>query len=524
MASESSSSVGLEPRLIRNHEDGGLWGRIDQISERASRWLNPILIKEARQSLKSRQFTTTFFFLLLASLFWMVIGVSISAPDIYYVPAGVTMLSGYYFLLALPMMAIVPVAAYRSLAAEIEDGTFELLVITNLSSLRIVTGKLGSAILQMMVYFAVLVPCLAFCYLLRGIDVLMITTTLVLVVSLSLLLTTIALFLATIAPTKASQLLSLFCLLGLIFFSEVIAASYVFAELLQRGIDLSGETVMFVVLIAAVGVSLMFLFVKAAAARIGTVTENRSTSLRWIMLAQQHIWIGGLATVALWYEDRYVVMFAAMILTGYWIVMGTLMLGESVEMSPRVLRALPKTTLTRMLLLWLYPGPGTGYVFAIATGCTGLLALGIFAVTIDSEMLSSLFCLLMIGYLTFYLSAVRLIVMPLSRHIGGSFALPIGMMMVLLISGVAGPTIVMALVTGAPSSSYALQEATNWMWSIVHCFSDSVIEPLVVVFMLGLGGCLMLLNLMLLFREFAYRPVVTPERVMRDEAEKNESH
>ena len=89
------------------------------------------------------------------------------APDVYYTPAGQSMLAGYYFVLAIPLIAMVPIAAHRSLVSEIDDGTFEMLAITRLSSMRIVMGKLNSAMLQMLVYFAAIVPCLAFSYLMQ---------------------------------------------------------------------------------------------------------------------------------------------------------------------------------------------------------------------------------------------------------------------------------------------------------------------------------------------------------------------
>ena len=40
------------------------------------------------------------------------------------------MMSGYYCILAFPLLVIVPFSAFRSLAAEREDGTYELLSIT----------------------------------------------------------------------------------------------------------------------------------------------------------------------------------------------------------------------------------------------------------------------------------------------------------------------------------------------------------------------------------------------------------
>ena len=140
--------------LALDADGDGFWGWIDRRTEQISSWLNPILIKEARQSLKSRQFLITFFLLLLASCVWTVFGVVSNAPDVYYLPTGGNLLAGYYLVLAIPLIGMVPLAAHRSLAAEIEDDTFEMLAITRLSATRIVMGKLNSAMLQMVVYFA----------------------------------------------------------------------------------------------------------------------------------------------------------------------------------------------------------------------------------------------------------------------------------------------------------------------------------------------------------------------------------
>ena len=64
---------GVQPHpLTRDPEGQGLWGWVDRASEKASGWLNPILIKEARQALKSKQFVITFFSLLACSWIWTV--------------------------------------------------------------------------------------------------------------------------------------------------------------------------------------------------------------------------------------------------------------------------------------------------------------------------------------------------------------------------------------------------------------------------------------------------------------------
>ena len=49
----------------------------------------------------------------------------------------------------------------------------------------------------------------------------------------------------------------------------------------------------------------------------------------------------------------------------YWFAAGSLMNGESPELSPRVKRRLPTSLVGRAMFTWFNPGPGTGYVFAV---------------------------------------------------------------------------------------------------------------------------------------------------------------
>ncbi|MCU0872059.1 MAG: ABC transporter permease, partial [Pirellulaceae bacterium] len=196
----------------------GWWGRVDRWLERAGERLNPILVKEARQALKSRQFVITFGLLLICGLGWSLIGVAMLMPGIYYAASGPFMLIGYAIILTVPMLLIVPFSAYRSLAGEREDGTYELLSITTLSSRQIVTGKLGSAVLQMLVYYSALSPCIAFTYLLRGVDVVTLGLILFYTFLASVLLSAVGLLVATLSRARHVQvLLSVALLLGLAF-------------------------------------------------------------------------------------------------------------------------------------------------------------------------------------------------------------------------------------------------------------------------------------------------------------------
>lgn len=507
--------------LALDSDAPGVWGWIDQTGSKLADVLNPILIKEARQSLKSRQFLITFFCLLAASCFWTILGVVVNAPDVYFVPTGDDLMTGYYLILAIPMIGMVPLAAHRSLAAEIEDDTFEMLVITKLSSMRIVMGKLNSAMLQMLVYFAAIVPCIAFSYLLRGVNLATIVEIVAIVFFTALLIASFGLLLATLGQNRAIQTLAMLALLAVIFFTELICFGFCVEGLLQYRMGSETETIMFTIVFIIIGLSCVAIFIKAAAARIAPVTENRSTGLRRWMFAQQLLWIGTMAYLGLWYSDFEPINFGIMVLGGYWLLMGTLMLGESSELSPRVQRDLPSTFAGRALLTWFNPGPSTGYVFAISTGTIAAVSLGAFGVFTPADHRPSTnsltFAVIVVGYLLSYLGITRLIVMPLQSRFGRFLAIPIGSLTVLMLIAAFTPIILTAIITGAPPYDYTPLEAINWSWTMVEAFETSY-SPALAALILSLGLVITTINLFLMFKVFRYRRISVPERVLQDEA------
>src|SRR5262245_9409793 len=60
------------------------WKRADAWMAVASEYLSPILVKEARQALKSKQFIITFSLLLICGWAWSFLGVAIMGPDIHF--------------------------------------------------------------------------------------------------------------------------------------------------------------------------------------------------------------------------------------------------------------------------------------------------------------------------------------------------------------------------------------------------------------------------------------------------------
>ncbi len=156
-AASSASAEGNNPFATpATTWDERLFAKLESYSD----LLSPILVKEARQAMKSQQFTLTFYLLIILGWIWTVAGSMLMLPGLYYAPWGSSLLVGYLLMLTVPLMLVVPFFAFRSLASETEDGTFELMSITTLSAWQIVWGKMATALLQSIVYFSALRPVL----------------------------------------------------------------------------------------------------------------------------------------------------------------------------------------------------------------------------------------------------------------------------------------------------------------------------------------------------------------------------
>ncbi|MGV3484874.1 MAG: ABC transporter permease [Planctomycetaceae bacterium] len=508
-----------EPKWLR-------W--VDRVATRAGDSVNPILIKETRQALKSRQFVVTFSLLLLAALGWSIAGSLLLMPQIYFLPSGPTLLTGYYLVLAVPMLLVVPLAAYRSLEGEIDDGTLELLSVTALSPKQIVLGKLGSASLQMMLYFVALFPCVAYAYTLRGVDLPTLAILMGLLVVFGLTQTIVAIFFAPMARARSSQVSTLLVVMLLLLGGEFGAGS-IAINLINYGNPLSAhQTLYFVVAVILFAVSLAMVLLMATAAQLTPESENRSTSIRVTLMIHEAIVIGiaayslafdfDLAMATVWFLTAHLIV--------TWIVCGAMMAAESPTMTPRIRRELPATFLGRLFLIWFTPGPATGLIFAMANLVIVLLVMndifsrvllmdgagyrfGIDPRTIRTAvmLLVSYYCIAMIG--------VRAIVAILRR----SNPVRVGV-------GLAALAVVLLLMTLAPYSvglhmndyrsyPYSLWQITNWVWTLGVALDGALpLEALASVLILGVLSFVG--HLLLIGRTVLPQRLMTPQRVIEE--------
>ncbi|MCM2369557.1 ABC transporter permease [Aporhodopirellula aestuarii] len=376
MSTVNAVSDSLASNTVTNGESRAQrWLRvIDDVAEKFGDATNPILVKETRQALKSRQFVVTFSVLLVAAFAWTVAGSLSLMPLIYTTPSAPRMLIGYYLVLAFPMLLVVPLAAYRSLEAEIDDGTLELLSITALSPWQIVLGKLASASLQMMLYLVALFPCVAYAYTLRGVDLPTLGLMMAVLITAALALTVVALSFAPLARGRTGRISTLLVVLMVLLLAEYLVGSGVVYTILYGNPLTIGWTVFLLVTSILLTISVSHLLLTTTAAQLTPESENRSSGIRWSILALTILVFAFNAFAIEWVrEDReqvLIVFFPSMLfLAGLWTFAGAMMAAESPAVTPRIQRELPGNFLSRMLLVFFTPGPATGLVFA----CLGVL-------------------------------------------------------------------------------------------------------------------------------------------------------
>ncbi len=510
-------------------EAPGRFARWDAWCERVSDRLNPILVKESRQALKSRQFLVTFALVLLCSWAWSLLGVAVLAPEIYWAPRGNVMLAGYFWILNFPLCVVVPFGAFRSLASEVEDGTYSLVSITTLSPARIIAGKLGSAMLQMLVYLSALAPCIAFTYLLSGVDLFMIAFMLFYTVLASVVLSTAGLLISTLSTERHVQTVAMLVLIsglgGLFFFSSVgVTETLSSMPLIPFDDQDFWMTNAAIVTLTACATALLLL---AAAARISFESENRSSTLRVVMLIQQAALLGWLALLWVRVENSGALFFLLSVMGMYWGALGMLLVSERPEMSHRVRRNLPQSPVARAFLTWFNPGPGAGYLFAVAnlTSCVLLAVAGALYFEITglpggprgSEWIG--FALLLLSYVVLYLGAGRLLIGYLRRWIAIGLFRGVLVQAVLLVLGTLVPIVVQMSL--AWYHDYTVLQASNPFWSLneaseVELFSSPAEITISFLLVAACAAAVLVLNLLANRRELAQSPEAIPQRVLED--------
>ncbi len=260
--------------------------------------LNPLVVKEVRQGLRTRVFWVCFGLMLLACLL-LSLGAYADARGGGFSTHGRGYFLAYYVCLGVVHFFVIPYSAYRSLAREREDETWVLLVLTGLGPRRILRGKVTSYLVQASLYASAVGPFLLFSYYLNGIDLPSILLVLLLGGAWLTFLTVLGVCAATLADGRMGRALVHFLVLG-------VLGMGVFQGLLGAfGLSEEGDRLLrdedFLALVGW-GLWVMlghgWLLYEAAAARLSLITEDYSRGPRRALAI--HLLISAALVWALW--------------------------------------------------------------------------------------------------------------------------------------------------------------------------------------------------------------------------------
>jgi ABC-type transport system involved in multi-copper enzyme maturation permease subunit len=344
----------------------------DRLAEAVADRVNPIVVKELRQGLRTRAFWIYFSVLLVANLCISLVAFASTregAGDV-----GKVAFMAYFVVLALVQFFVLPYSAYRSMAREAEEETWVLLTLTGLGPRRVLAGKVASVLLQGLLYASASAPFLLFSYYLNGVALPTILVALVFSVAYQLFLVSLAVSLATMAETRIVRSLLHFVVLGMLLqgLGFGIAGAAGGAEFAQRLFD-KGSFLLGSVSVLFGMVSTGMLFFELAAARLSLETEDYARAPRVWFVAQAL----GMLALFLWgfvaSGDHEVLMVGAVLHAVHALVVGQLVGADRDGMAPLHWAASGRLSLLK-------PGALRGFVVATLTlllGAVGYLAFGV---------------------------------------------------------------------------------------------------------------------------------------------------
>jgi len=275
-----------------------------------SRWekwsdrVNPLVVKEIRQGLRTRVFWVCFGLMLMACTLLAFVAYVHSRDAVDFSRAGRDYFLAFFCCLGVVHFFVIPYSAYRSLAREREDETWVLLVLTGLGARRIIRGKVTSFLVQAALYASAVGPFLLFSYYLNGISLPLVLVMLGLGGTWLVFLTLVAVCSATLADGRMGRALVHFVLLGVLMLGlgHGIGIAVALGSEGDRGLR---DTDFAYAVSIALGLMLTngWLLFETAAARLSLPTENYSRGPRIAWVAQ---WLLGLVLGAgVWWASGY---------------------------------------------------------------------------------------------------------------------------------------------------------------------------------------------------------------------------
>lgn len=334
-------------------------------------WLSPVLVKELRQGLRSKAFSGIFIgvhgIMITMIAMWLVShlgetpeGSDPSARDAFF-----------WTLLGIALLVAFPMRAMAALTAEVKAKTLDLVQLTHLSAIRIVTGKWLAVVAQSSLVIVSVLPYAALRYFFGRVNVTEDLVAIGLLFLGSLLSTALAVAASLLAPVLRGLLMFVVVYFGLmggigLMFGRVSGPLGLLPSLGMSG---WGVGAMVVILAAAY----IWLALTDAAAKIAPVVENYASPRRAACFAL----LGGLELLSVWASSEWVVA-AGIAIAPFlgWVCVTSLC--ENTADVPALYRPWARRGfLGRLAGRILYPGCASAVLFSVAITFLWVLAISL---------------------------------------------------------------------------------------------------------------------------------------------------
>ncbi len=350
---------------------------LSSLIDRMDDWINPIVIKEVRQAVKSRMVVAILMTFLGLQLF--LLGVFLlfgeMRDDSVNWNAGNEVFRWQQGILLWTLMLFVPGYAAVRLGSERSDHNVDLLFISTLHPRSIISGKFFAALVLAMLVYSTCAPFMTFTYLMRGIDIPTILVVLFIDLLFMLFCTIVALFLAAVPGPRPIKFFLAF--LGFIFLGILcIYTTIATVALVWEGAAVLDEMFAFwlVLGISVVGIlGLVGLFFVYSVALISPPSSNRILPVRLYLVGLWLVMGIGLFLTSYYYKpSTHLGPIVFWVLGGATLVciQFCISICERDSWGPRMRRSIPQSVWLRVPAFLFYTGSAGGIML------TALLALG----------------------------------------------------------------------------------------------------------------------------------------------------
>lgn len=329
--------------------------------------MNPIVVKEVRQAVRSRFVVAVLMLFLVVELFTLGVFLFMSDEWQQNFYAGRDAFMVLQGILLATCLLFVPLYVGVRLAAERLDTNADLLFITTIRPSSILWGKWLGGMLVALLIFSACAPFMVITYLLRGVDLPSISLVLGLDTLVMCVALMMAIMLACIPVSGIVKGLVGLCFLGALGFGFGLTMAGSTA-MVYGGVGSAAGTWEFwgvVAAFVATGVGAMGLLFVLALAMLTPSTANRALPVRLYLLAAWLVTGGVFGALAYYLRgDELVGVWAVM----WVIVLNLAILGsvsEREEWGPRVRRTIPRRILPRAVAFLFYSGSAGGLIWTL---------------------------------------------------------------------------------------------------------------------------------------------------------------